>query len=271
MPLQPIKDKHPLIGITERGDAGLDLSWQDALRSRRVDGAILITKHVTNAFCTALSDIYATFPGIILHVTCTGWGGTAVEPNVPDVSAQAEALRRLLAAGFPSDHIVLRLDPILPWEEGLRRAETVLSHPIFQDLAEDAPLRVRISLLDVYPHVRRRFADAGIPLPIAGFSAGPDSYPSIAALLARYSKYYYETCAEPAFAQFVQKQKPAVHLTASGCISETDLQRMGMPAVIGQTPTVRQRKTCLCLAGKTELLKNRVRCPHQCLYCYWKD
>lgn len=24
-------------------------------------------------------------------------------------------------------------------------------------------------------------------------------------------------------------------------------------------------------AGKTELLKHKTRCPHGCLYCYWKD
>ena len=27
----------------------------------------------------------------------------------------------------------------------------------------------------------------------------------------------------------------------------------------------------MCYAGKTELLKHKTRCPHGCLYCYWKD
>ena len=36
------------VEITERGDAGIDLSWKSKLNN--VDGAVLITKNITNEF-----------------------------------------------------------------------------------------------------------------------------------------------------------------------------------------------------------------------------
>ena len=39
------------IGITEAGDAGLDLSWVDKLND--VDGAVVITKQITDSFINA--------------------------------------------------------------------------------------------------------------------------------------------------------------------------------------------------------------------------
>ena len=32
-----------------------------------------------------------------------------------------------------------------------------------------------------------------------------------------------------------------------------------------------QRPKCMCYSGKTELLAHKQRCPHGCLYCYWRD
>ena len=78
------------IGATDGGDAGLDLSWQDKMNT--VDGAVLITKRVTPAFIDAVKDL----PNVIVHVTCTGYGGTVVEPNVPKPKEQMEAALQLL-------------------------------------------------------------------------------------------------------------------------------------------------------------------------------
>ena len=38
------------IGFTERGDAGIDLSWVSKLENNEVDGAVLITKNITPVF-----------------------------------------------------------------------------------------------------------------------------------------------------------------------------------------------------------------------------
>ena len=36
------------IGFTERGDAGLDLSWYDKVHTQHCDGLIAITKNLTS-------------------------------------------------------------------------------------------------------------------------------------------------------------------------------------------------------------------------------
>lgn len=57
-----------------------------------------------------------------------------------------------------------------------------------------------------------------------------------------------------------------------GCVSEYDIRLMGLPIDEDDTDAVGyQRKNCLCYSGKKELLNSRKPCPHQCLYCFWKD
>lgn len=52
------------IGITEAGDAGLDLSWKEKLGT--VDGAVVITKCVSPAFYNA---VLANKDRLIVHAT----------------------------------------------------------------------------------------------------------------------------------------------------------------------------------------------------------
>jgi len=54
-----------------------------------------------------------------------------------------------------------------------------------------------------------------------------------------------------------------------GCISQKDFDILGIQGKA--TPAGFQRKGCMCIAGKVELLNSKKRCPHGCLYCYWKD
>ena len=54
------------IGITEAGDAGLDLSWVDKLND--VDGAVVITKQITDSFINAA---LTNQEKLIIHLTCT--------------------------------------------------------------------------------------------------------------------------------------------------------------------------------------------------------
>lgn len=54
-------------------------------------------------------------------------------------------------------------------------------------------------------------------------------------------------------------------------ISDYDLNLLGFSEEAESNGAGYQRKGCMCYAGKTELLKHKTRCPHGCLYCYWKD
>lgn len=253
------------IGITERGDAGIDLSWFPKLS--RVDGCILITKNLTDA---CIEKIKESPKPIILHCTCTGWGGTIMEPNVPVYEEQFRQLEKLLEQGFNPERVVLRLDPIIPNMQGLEKADQVLTrletlNNWYKSFSEQPITRVRISILDEYKYVKQRFYEAGLDSVY-----GDDFYPqeeqikAVAELLKKHPGFTYESCAEPILAKYTDC------VTATGCVSQKDLQLMGLSydqsAVNGQG-----RYGCLCLRCKTELLTNRHRCPHQCLYCYWKD
>ena len=53
------------IGITERGDAGLDYAWVAKLN--QMDGVILITKNLSDKFVQTVTDCYKSYPNIIVH------------------------------------------------------------------------------------------------------------------------------------------------------------------------------------------------------------
>lgn len=244
------------IGITERGDASLDYSWMKKMHT--VDGAILITKNVSSSFIDAVMQ---QSKPVIVHATCTGWGGTWLEPNVPAYMTQLNNIKSLLAAGFPKSRVVLRIDPIIPTDEGIAKACAVIEEAKRMCLLPG--MRVRVSVLDEYPHVRDRLIAAGHgPFLNGYFQASYYAFSRIDEILSSY-KIDIETCAEP-------------HLNHSlwferlGCVSECDLKIMGLP-VEESAVNPQNRKGCLCLSCKTELLANKHPCAHGCLYCYWKD
>lgn len=249
------------IGITEAGDAGEDLSWVKKLNS--VHGAVAITKHFSHCFQTAVLENESK---LILHATVTGFGGTVLEPNVPTVSNEISAVMNLVQSGFPQEKITIRVDPIIPTGKGLETALTIIE--CFMRLQFS---RFRISVIDMYPHVRNRFTAAGLPLPYGDkMFADREQMQDVDAMLLEAKAYWQnlgnpsaglriESCAEP----WLKETIPC------GCISGYDLALLGLDANDSDSQG-RQRKHCLCYSGKTELLRSRHPCGHGCLYCYWK-
>lgn len=257
------------IGITERGDAGINLTWEDKLN--QVDGAILITKNITEEFSEALLRQHNNGFPIILHATCTGWGNSHFEPNVPTPTEQLTAAYRLLERGFPLKQLVLRIDPIIPTTVGMRRFSEVLQ--IANEIGiPSKTVRKRVSILDQYPHVKERLKTIGYnPLYNGYFQAAPWTIEGVAKTLDRiydqWGKYAvgFESCAEPMLAE------KAHSVTASGCVSAKDIELMGLD--INQIPAGvnrQNRSGCLCCTAKQELLTQRGRCANGCIYCYWK-
>lgn len=247
------------IGVTERGDAGLDLSWQDGLASVG-NRAILITKNLNDRFIYAVSESVRNGANLIIHATCTGCGGTVVEPHVPKPEWTIAQIEKLIASGFGKERIVLRADPIIPGYE--RYLKSVLDMALSAGLLPD--IRVRVSVLDMYAHVRKRFADAGITLDVNGFQASDVQFKRIDDILRDYRDNHnvkFESCAEP---KLTVPEK-------AGCVGEKELALMGVPLDAGTGINPQNRNGCLCLAGKTELLSHKGQCPHKCLYCYWKS
>lgn len=244
------------IGITERGDAGINFAWIDKLIQGKVNGAVLITKECNDTF---ISNALANKDKVIVHATCTGYGGTVIEPGVPSAEWQMGQVKRLLDAGFPAAQLVLRIDPVIPTPKGLITAEK----PLALAAQYGIPLmRARMSVLDAYPFVKKRFANAGIPLPYGELSwASPEQFQMVDAWVAQMQAKYnvrFESCAE----RYMTVPEKV------GCISQRDIDILGLnytlPAGSGY-----QRPACLCPACKTEMLDNRHPCKHNCLYCYW--
>lgn len=239
-------------GITEAGDAGLDFSWADKL----LEGNIIITKHLTVKNTKLIDLLLENKDRIILHVTCTGYGGTRMEPNVPDVVDVHLGVLNLIQQGFPVDHIVLRTDPIIPTKNGLNRVKGVWDY--FSDTNIS---RVRYSIIDMYPHTKERIFKEYGKLPFEGFKAPQYMINNLLNAMEKFRHapycYSFEACAEDLPDRI-------------GCISKKDYEILGL-----DTSTIKeggfQRKTCACCAGKTELLSNKKRCPSGCLYCYWRD
>lgn len=261
------------IGITERGDASRDFSWLDKLD--RVGGVVLITKALTDKFCDTVLALEHEQPGhVIVHATCTGWGATQLEPGLPfSPIAQTRKLAELIDAGFPQERTVLRIDPIIPpsgfWDEdGILKPAGVLIDYQSRCLTHGIDFskqRVRVSLIDDYPHVKARMRKLGLPTFYPGNRKNPTQAEAdtVAAWLTAWhheTGVVFETCAEP-----------LLHgdgIVATGCIGQRELDLLGLHYDNKQTGF--QRNACLCLGCKTELLENRRRCPNGCLYCYWR-
>ena len=88
---------------------GLDFSWIQKLND--VDFAVVVSKSANVEFEDAL---FENREKVLYHATCTGLGGTKFEPFAPTSTEKLLHLRRLIYRGFPTNHIVLRIEPVFP-------------------------------------------------------------------------------------------------------------------------------------------------------------
>ena len=256
------------IGITERGDAGINLLWKEKLDG--VDGAILITKNITPKFKTAVLKLVENNYPFIIHCTCTGWGGTYMEPNVPKYTDQLNALKDLINLDVDKSKCVLRIDPIIPTQSGFSHIKKVLE---YADEIGLLPIRIRISIYDEYKHIVERLTSKGLsPLYKGSMYATWSMMQETGKFLSElYNKYNipFETCAEPKLSQHITNSNI---IESTGCVSLKDIELMGLDIKeVPNTINSQNRFGCVCLTCKKELLTERHPCPHKCLYCYWRD
>lgn len=233
------------IGITERGDAAINKGWIPWVMQERKP-AILVTKDPRLLWKSLTKSM-----NIIVHATITGMGGSVLEPNVPVPLMAHRGLEKIISL-LGKDRVVLRIDPIMPSEFGVDTALQVLEYGR-QNFGD---IRVRVSFLDCYRHVYKRFADAGLSEMLRMYNGQihaslKDRQQALAQLPGN-----IEICGEPG-------------MVCQGCISPIDVKILNLPQP-SNIQFGRQRGHCQCLFIKRELLKNRDRCPHQCLYCYWQ-
>lgn len=252
------------IGVTERGDAALDLSWMS--KRHTVDGLILITKDCGRAeFITALQELTLEQKPFILHATCTGMGGTRLEPGVPSPHEQIGCIKRLIERNIvPAERVVIRIDPILPTDT---RFLTRVLDNIYMNFSSEtlAKMRFRVSVMDFYKHVKERMEKYHCGDYVTeGFTATKGQFNEIAGILSCYPLIQFEACAE--------NELHGLNIVHTGCVSKRDIEIMELNLDdIDNSTNGQNRRGCMCLTCKTELLENKHRCPHGCLYCYWRD
>lgn len=245
-----MKQRDQYIGTTETGEIAFDLDAFNHLH----DANIIITKRLTNPLIQKLVE---NKDKIILHLTCTGWGGTEIEPLVPDAVTTRAMFKKLIRAGFPVSHVVLRIDPIIYDVQGVEKLNHIL------DLFEDSGItRYRISFLDMYNHTKKRFTEAGMKLPYETFHAPLERRKRCTDQMIAYGKENgidIELCGEPG-------------LPSTPCVSQKDIDILGLTGEIILRGSAKQRDACGCPSNKKQILTHKPgRCGNKCLYCYWKD
>lgn len=88
----------------------------------------------------------------VLHVLCSGLGGTAFEPGIPPMGETIATVEALVDAGFSPYHVVLCLAPILMNSKGCEWVRRTLDS--FQDTGI---MRVRYSMLRMDADKEERF------------------------------------------------------------------------------------------------------------------
>jgi DNA repair photolyase len=239
-----------IIGVTEAGDGGLDQSWREKLANGAVDGAVIITK----APQKFLYDEYgSTLPDkCVLHCTITGLGGSAIEPNVVSPDEALDAYHTLKYE-YGGERVVLRIDPIIPYGKYLDKALDV-----YYNYYGDGG-RLRVSFLDLYPHVKERLCKIDESFRDYPFHAPIEVRKQIYNMMLgeyAYGDNWVEICGEP-------------DMPCTGCVSRRDIIAMGLDVNELMNKKGSQRPACACIAEKTELLTQKKQCKHNCIYCYW--
>lgn len=234
------------IGITEQGDAGMDFSWVDKLYPKL---NIIISKNLNDKLIKHLCESKSK---IIFHLTCTGYGGTKLEPNTRNVFYTHKQSIKLKDGGFPTKQMVLRLDPVIPTPKGIAQAKFVL-----ESFCASGIKRVRFGFLKMYDHVKEKFIQNKLPLPYDTLEAPVAMQREFAKLIQEYKGVYeFESCAE-------------INSYSIGCISQKDTNIMGLKDFQMSATVCKQRENCKCAGNKMQLLNNPKQCQLKCLYCFW--
>lgn len=252
-----LKDKTQRFGTTEKSDPSFHLDIFDRL----YEGNLIITKRLSDEMIDKLIE---NKEKCILHMTCTGLN--TLEPVIPLKEITLTQINKLIEKGFPVNQIVLRVDPIIPTEKGTNTALSVIS--LFKDTGIS---RVRISFLDMYYHVRKRFSENNIknPYPSEYFHAPEEmrisAYQKIKEVCDEYNMKL-EMCGE------IPIEINGEKIETTPCLSQTDVDILGLTDKITLVEKTKERIFCGCPENKTDLILGKPQqCPHKCLYCFWKN
>lgn len=248
------------VGITEGYDPHFNDSW--FLLDDFADFSIIVSKGLPTK--KGQERMLANPQRYIFHAGMTGMGGSVNEPNVKPWKEQLAAVEDFVQRGFPRDHVVIRIDPIMPHKWGIELAKEVAT------AAFEKGFKVfRYSFTDAYAYVKKRYAGKSASNLLASSWIEEQKeqakkamhiwFDFCATMEAKGCQFF--TCAEGWIA-------PKHHVV--GCVSGRDFDLCGIPRSRMFGTTSKQRSSCECDGSKFELMPHlKVRCPHKCTYCFW--
>lgn len=246
------------IGITETFDPCFVPDWEVKL----LEANIIISKELSDEM---IEKLLIVKDRVIFHHTVTGQGNKILEPNVQSPKKEFEQFKKLIERGFPISHYVLRVDPIMPFNDNILN-NTINVFRLWESYLKEHNLRIRcrISMIDMYDHVRQRIQDATtIDIPWNTFTAPKEYFKKVENELVKFKDVFvFESCAEQGFSTNL--------VTQIGCASYADLAILNVDISEYGQPENKQRGDCMCLAKKQILRVKPSRCGHKCLYCFWK-
>ena len=98
---------------------------------------------------------------IVLHLLCSGYGGSVFEPGAPSAGEMLEAVNALADGGFPPLQIVLSITPLFQNTKGLQAMEKILG--IFYGTGI---IRVRLNPIVIDGVLKGRFLEKFGKVPI---------------------------------------------------------------------------------------------------------
>ena len=229
--------KDQCIGVTEAGEIAFNLkSFRNLYK-----GNIIITKRLTDEL---ISLLVKHKEKIILHLCVTGFGSTRIEPFVPPMEDTYKKFVQLLEQGFPINQVVLRVDPIVPSERGGETAIKVLKR--FSNMGIE---RVRLSFLDNYAHVKKRFEEEGIDVLYDGKFHAP------LYLRIKWLEKISDAAKECGFTSVEVCGEPGIE--SIPCLSQKDIDILGLSDEVTLEGSSEQRSSCGCPKNKRELINSQ--------------
>ena len=262
------------IGTTETYDPSLCIdSWKNTIGE--YDFILYITKVLNPEVISVLTSDEFMKKMSIIHLTCTGWGGSFLEPNVVAPEVFCDKAKQLIAAGYPAERIVWRVDPIVPIVEGLERFKKSVELGLAVGVRS-----FRSSMLQLYKHSYARLLETPIIDEINQIYKGKfwpdkeatfDFYMKLRDVVRDFQSRYDNKLD---FCACASSQLHQCGFKDFACVSVCDFILNGVDAheLWGHQKGT-QRAGCGCLL-KHQMIPggySRGRCPNKCLYCYLKD
>jgi len=199
----------------------------------------------------------AVYDQVFCHLTITGLGGTALEPNIAPWQEVAAQLPELVQFLGDARRVSVRYDPIVHWYEGeVIRSNLAYAESILHEVSLAGISAVRISFATLYGKVHRRkgwrWYDPGREqrLEITG---------NLVKLAAALGLTIY-SCS--------QSDLLPAGAVPSRCIDGellAALHPQHLPAAMAKDPG--QRPACGCTLS-VDIGSYAMRCPNGCRYCY---